>query len=80
MLMQVPRFLARALRMGRVTLHDKPCPEPEPLATLPRPVSSFFGGLTPDQKQMVSTHRGNDEHGDPTFLKKNLGKVRGATT
>jgi hypothetical protein len=51
-----------------VRLTDKPLPEPEPLNAKARPMSGFFAGLTADQKKQALEYRGEESHGDKSFL------------
>ncbi|MET4788264.1 hypothetical protein ABIF64_000442 [Bradyrhizobium japonicum] len=51
-----------------VRLVDKPLPEPEPVNANARPMTGFFAGLTPEQKKKALEYRGEEAHGDKTFL------------
>ena len=62
--------LAKKLRgwATSVRLTDKPLPEPEPINAKARPMSGFFSGLSADQKKRALEYRGEDSHGDKSFL------------
>lgn len=49
----------------RVT-HDKPLPEPENLYP-ERPMTSFFGSLSEEQKARLRAYRGPENHGEEPF-------------
>jgi hypothetical protein len=51
-----------------VRLTDKPLPEPEPLNAKARPMSGFFAGLSAEQKKNALEYRGEESHGDKSFL------------
>jgi hypothetical protein len=51
-----------------VRLTDKPLPEPEPLNAKARPMSGFFAGLSAEQKRKALEYRGEESHGDKSFL------------
>jgi hypothetical protein len=50
------------------SLTDKPLPEPEPLNAKARPMSGFFAGLSAEQKKEALEYRGEESHGDKSFL------------
>lgn len=51
-----------------VRLTDKPLPEPEPVNAKARPMTGFFAGLTAEQKKKALEYRGEETHGDKSFL------------
>lgn len=58
----------RVQRSGvRVTLTDKPLPEPEAVNAQPRPMTGFFAMLTLEQQTEALAYRGEENHGDPEF-------------
>lgn len=52
----------------RIRLNDKPLPEPEPINAIPRPMTGFFAGLSPEQKKAALNYRGPEHHGSDEFL------------
>jgi hypothetical protein len=58
----------RVQRSGvRVTLKDKPLPEPEAVNAKAHPMTGFFAGLSEDQKKAALAYKGDENHGDPAF-------------
>ena len=44
--------------------------EPEPINGAPRPMTGFFAHLSDAQKRDALAYRGDEGHGDPSFLRK----------
>lgn len=42
--------------------------EPEPINAVPREMTGFFSSLTDEQKRAAFSYRGEEAHGDPSFL------------
>jgi hypothetical protein len=69
-------MLPASSRIGGLTINrhlkrsltDKPLPEPEPLNAKARPMSGFFAGLSAEQKKEALEYRGEESHGDKSFL------------
>ena len=55
-----------------VRLSSRPPAEPEAVAAVPRPATSFFAGLTAEQKARALAYDGPEDHGDPAFLHNNI--------
>lgn len=52
-----------------VRLTDKPLHEPEPVNARARPMNGFFAGLTADQKKQALEYRGQENHGESSYLR-----------
>jgi hypothetical protein len=48
----------------------KPLNEPEAINAVPRPMTGLFAHLTEAQRRAVLAYRGEEGHGDPSFLKR----------
>lgn len=51
-----------------VQLLEKPLPEPEPVNATARPMTGFFAGLSAEQKKQALNYRGEEAHGEKTYL------------
>lgn len=61
----------RSGKCSEVSLEPKPLAEPE-LVYNPRPMVGFFAGLTIVQQSQALAYRGDEDHGDPEFLRSDL--------
>lgn len=60
---------------ARVSLSQKPLPEPEAVNAQPRNRTGFFAGLTAEQKRMALDYRGPENHGDIEFRRNRPAKA-----
>jgi hypothetical protein len=56
--------------MAWVGVEAKPLSEPEAINAVARPMTGLFAQLTKAQQKVVLAYRGEEGHGDPSFLKR----------
>jgi hypothetical protein len=68
---------AKWLGLGarEVVRTEQPVPTLDPVYTESRPMTGFFAGLTAEQKRAVLNYTGPENHGDPTFSKRQSAKL-----
>ncbi|MGB8842848.1 MAG: tyrosine-type recombinase/integrase [Aliidongia sp.] len=69
------RYVMLSPQLLAILRTEQPVPTLDPVYTESRPMTGFFAGLTAEQKRAVLNYTGPENHGDPTFSKRQSAKL-----